>query len=129
MIIAESQSRCWISAFSLVRALSLEYIFKKERAEKRCRLQAYEGAIQRAVERKKHEDGEAHVLDIGTGTGLLAVQAARRGASSVVACDLHASMAAVARRVRSCIDVARRLAGISTATFRLSHDMLQQRVY
>lgn len=49
--------------------------------------------------RKRREDGEAHVLDVGTGAGLLAVLAARGGASSVVACDLHAGLAAVARRV------------------------------
>lgn len=86
--------------FTLKRSGRLECT-RREGAKKERLLQAYEGAIQRAVGRKKREDGEAHVLDIGTGTGLLAVQAARRGASSVVACDLHASMAAVARRVRS----------------------------
>lgn len=61
--------------------------------------QAYSGAIARAVARKRREDGEAHVVDLGAGAGLLAVLAARGGASSVVACDLHPALAAVARRV------------------------------
>jgi threonine dehydrogenase-like Zn-dependent dehydrogenase len=63
-------------------------------------LQAYQRAIARAVKRKQEEDGEAHCLDIGSGSGLLAVMAARAGASSVVACELHDSLAALARRVR-----------------------------
>jgi predicted RNA methylase len=62
--------------------------------------QAYQRAIARAVKRKQEEDGEAHCLDIGAGSGLLAVMAAQAGASSVVACELHDGLAAVARRVR-----------------------------
>lgn len=62
-------------------------------------VQAYRRAIARAVARKKMEDGEAHCLDVGSGSGVLAVLAARAGASSVVACELHESLAAVARRV------------------------------
>ena len=61
--------------------------------------QAYEGAIARAVARKAAEDGEAHVLDLGTGTGLLALMAARAGAKSVVACDLLLPLVAAARQV------------------------------
>ncbi len=63
-----------------------------------CR-QAYQRAIGRAVARKKAEDGEVHTLDAGSGSGALAVLAARAGASSVVACELHEGLAAVARRV------------------------------
>lgn len=64
-------------------------------------MQAYAGAISRAVARKKAEDGEAHVLDVGSGSGLLAVLAAKAGASSVVTCELHEGLAAAARRVSS----------------------------
>lgn len=49
--------------------------------------------------RIKSDAGEVHALDIGCGTGLLAAMAARAGASSVVACDLHESLCAVARKV------------------------------
>lgn len=61
-------------------------------------LQAYNAAIQRAVARRKATDGEVHVLDMGTGAGLLSLMVARAGADSVVACDLHESLAAVARK-------------------------------
>lgn len=66
-----------------------------------CFVQAYAGAISRAVARKKAEDGEAHVLDVGSGSGLLAVLAAKAGVSSVVTCELHEGLAAAARRVSS----------------------------
>lgn len=46
--------------------------------------QAYERAIKRAVERARAADGEAHVLDIGCGSGVLSLLAARAGAKSVV---------------------------------------------
>lgn len=61
--------------------------------------QAYQTAIERAVERLKAAEGEVHVLDMGCGTGLFAAMAARANASSVVACDLHESMCATARKV------------------------------
>ncbi|KAK9815442.1 hypothetical protein WJX72_003717 [[Myrmecia] bisecta] len=62
------------------------------------RNKAYLAAIERAVNRRKAEDGEAHVLDLGCGTGLFAMMAAKAGADSVVACDLHESLCHVARK-------------------------------
>lgn len=67
----------------------------------RVYLQAYGAAIARVVQKKKVSAGSAHVLDLGTGCGVLAVMAARAGADSVVACDIHDSLCGVARQVRS----------------------------
>jgi protein arginine N-methyltransferase 7 len=63
------------------------------------RVAAYQRAIARAVAARKAADGEVHALDVGTGTGVLALLAARAGADSVVACDLHQSLCDVARKV------------------------------
>ena len=54
-----------------------------------------------------------------TGSGLLAVLAARAGADTVVACDLHEPLAAVARRVRPRPDVA----GVSAAGWLSLHTL------
>jgi SAM-dependent methyltransferase len=42
--------------------------------------QAYQRAIQRVVRQRKQTDGEAHVLDIGCGSGILSLLAAKAGA-------------------------------------------------
>lgn len=52
------------------------------------------------VQKKKSSVSSAHVLDLGTGSGLLAVMAAKAGANSVVACDIHESLCATARQVQ-----------------------------
>ena len=54
---------------------------------------AFEKAIYKAVNEK------SIVLDIGTGSGLLAMMAARQGAKSVVACEVNPDIAKVADRV------------------------------
>lgn len=53
---------------------------------------AYRAAIERFAPGRK-------VLDIGTGSGLLAMMAARAGAARVYACEENAMLAAAARRV------------------------------
>ncbi|XP_028158000.1 protein arginine N-methyltransferase 7 isoform X1 [Ostrinia furnacalis] len=53
----------------------------------------YYRALQLAIE-KMHNDGKkANVLDIGTGTGLLSIMAAKCGADSIVACEAFEPMA------------------------------------
>ncbi|XP_014600290.1 PREDICTED: protein arginine N-methyltransferase 7 [Polistes canadensis] len=56
----------------------------------------YNVALEAAI-KKNHEAGEeANVLDIGTGTGLLSMMAAKCGADSVTACEAFSPMAACA---------------------------------
>ncbi|MGZ8347025.1 MAG: 50S ribosomal protein L11 methyltransferase [Allosphingosinicella sp.] len=54
---------------------------------------AFESAIRRAV------DAGTRVLDIGTGSGLLAMMAARAGARDVVACESNPLVAETAREI------------------------------
>ena len=69
--------------------------------------QAYQKAINAAVVKLKEEEGEVHALELGCGTGLLSVMAAKAGATSVVACDMHEALCVAARKAgaslpRSC---------------------------
>jgi SAM-dependent methyltransferase len=54
---------------------------------------AYDAAIRRAVTKQKK------VLDVGTGSGLLAMMAARAGAKDVIACDMVPAIAEAAREI------------------------------
>lgn len=56
---------------------------------------AYQGAIERALAKQPG----ARVLDIGTGSGLLAMMAARAGASEVLACEMNTELAKVAGEI------------------------------
>ena len=56
---------------------------------------AYERALSKALNRRR----KAKVIDIGTGTGLLAMMAARNGANEVVACELNPAIALVAEKI------------------------------
>ncbi|CAK1544911.1 unnamed protein product [Leptosia nina] len=57
------------------------------------RNQKYYRALQLAIE-KMHNDGKkANVLDIGTGTGLLSIMAAKCGADTITACEAFKPMA------------------------------------
>ena len=79
-----------------------QYHFEVLRDEARAR--AYDDAIRRRVrkaakkKKKQSVSGGVSVLDIGAGSGLLAMMAARAGASRVVACEWHGALATCARR-------------------------------
>lgn len=59
----------------------------------------YFEALRYEIARLKSEGQPAHVLDIGTGTGLLSMMAVVAGADSVIACDAFTSMLDCARKV------------------------------
>ena len=63
--------------------------------EDTARNDAYQAAIESALKKKPN----ARVLDIGTGSGLLAMMAARAGAAEVVACEMHTELAGVAKEI------------------------------
>jgi len=68
----------------------------------RDRNQVYEDAIRRCISHfiSKQEDCRAPVvLDIGTGTGLLAMLAARHGAAAVIACEMFETLATIASEI------------------------------
>lgn len=49
----------------------------------------YNLALQKAISQFTNKGLESHVLDIGTGTGLLAIMAAKAQATEVVACEVR----------------------------------------
>jgi protein arginine N-methyltransferase 7 len=60
----------------------------------------YEHAIKKCIDNFRSIEGRAPiVLDIGTGTGLLAMLCIRHGAEFVVGCEMFEAMAEVAKRV------------------------------
>lgn len=59
----------------------------------------YQVALESAI-KLMHQNGKlAHVLDIGTGTGLLAMMAARAGADSIIACEAFEPVAKCAEEI------------------------------
>ncbi|XP_069687860.1 protein arginine N-methyltransferase 7-like isoform X2 [Periplaneta americana] len=63
------------------------------------RNQKYYIGVKRAIEKMHSMGKKAHVLDIGTGTGLLSMMAAKSGADTIVACEAFHPMAECAKKV------------------------------
>lgn len=82
----------------------------------RARNAAFERAIERAV-----RPGD-RVLDIGTGSGLLAMMAARAGAGEVVACEKDPLLADVADQVAASNGLSDRIRVIATSSQELDPD-------
>ncbi|XP_071172911.1 protein arginine N-methyltransferase 7-like [Mytilus edulis] len=56
-------------------------------------------ALGKAIQLKRDKGEKVHVLDIGTGTGLLSMMAASLGADTVTACEAFKPMADCARKI------------------------------
>ncbi len=98
-----------IASFERAVAIDPDYVEAKHKLRSaRCRLvpgwhapmladelrnDAYQAAIEKAI------TAESRVLDIGTGSGLLSLMAARAGAQSILACEVSEVIAKVAREV------------------------------
>ncbi|KAM7542925.1 hypothetical protein Aperf_G00000008288 [Anoplocephala perfoliata] len=63
------------------------------------RNQRYHEALRHVIQNMKSAGREAHVLDIGTGTGILSMMAVQAGADSVVACEAFDPVAKCAEKI------------------------------
>lgn len=63
------------------------------------RNQKYYAALRKTIEDLHQQGKEAHVLDIGTGTGILSMMAVASGADSVTACEAFLPMANCAESI------------------------------
>lgn len=85
----DPESRAWASELLSNDVPRWHFAIVRDRA----RNDAFEGALRRAI------SPGCKVLEIGTGTGLLAMMAARAGASQVITCERDPLIAAVAAKV------------------------------
>lgn len=77
----------------VARSAFADMLHDKERNEK------YSRAIAKAIDSVKRSGRKANVLDIGTGTGLLAMLAAQHGADTVVTIEAFSPVSNIAREV------------------------------
>ncbi|KAK9503606.1 hypothetical protein O3M35_010131 [Rhynocoris fuscipes] len=77
----------------IARSMYADMLHDEDRNEK------YLIAIRKAIEEMHSRNKKAHVLDIGTGTGLLSMMAATCGADTIVACEGFPPMADIAKNL------------------------------
>ncbi|KAL7641061.1 UNVERIFIED_CONTAM: hypothetical protein RMT77_008198 [Armadillidium vulgare] len=77
----------------IARSSYADMLHDKERNE------IYFEGIRRSVSLLKNQGKEVHVLDIGTGTGLLSLMAVSCGVDSVIACEAFTPMAECAKEI------------------------------
>ncbi|XP_064536139.1 protein arginine N-methyltransferase 7 isoform X1 [Drosophila montana] len=70
------------------------------------RNQKYYAALRKTIAAMRQAGKQVHVLDIGTGTGILAMMALRAGADTVTACEAFMPMANCAARILASNDAA-----------------------
>ncbi|ALC41773.1 Art7 [Drosophila busckii] len=68
------------------------------------RNQKYYKALKKTIANMREAGKKVHVLDIGTGTGILAMMALRAGADTVTACEAFMPMANCAQRILAAND-------------------------
>lgn len=81
------------------------------------RNKAYQAAIERAVRKKR-----GHVLDLGAGSGLLAMMAARAGAASVTACEANSALAWTAKEIVAANGLSAQLEVVSVHSSKLDRE-------
>ena len=91
----------------------------KERNEK------YFEALREAVASMKKLSSEIHALDIGTGSGILAMMASRAGACDVTACEVFQPMAFIAQKViqRNCLQNKIKIVNKRSTEIQIPQDM------
>lgn len=77
----------------VARSAFADMLHDTERNEK------YSSALLEAINKMKSKGKKANVLDIGTGTGLLAMLAAQHGADSVVTIEAFSPVSVIARKI------------------------------
>ncbi|KAL7059237.1 hypothetical protein AAHC03_013149 [Spirometra sp. Aus1] len=118
--------------------VDMDYAFEQEIARSAYadmlhdfdRNRKYHEAICHVIRGMKSTDPNRliHVLDIGTGTGILAMMAARAGADTVTACEAFSPMAKCARRVIRANGLQHhvRVIGKRSTDLVIGHDMEQR---
>ncbi|GMT19274.1 hypothetical protein PFISCL1PPCAC_10571, partial [Pristionchus fissidentatus] len=81
----------------------------------------YEAALITVIKEKKSKGEYVHVLDIGTGTGLLSLMAARAGADRVTALEVFTPMAECAKKIIGQSEYADKITVIANRSTDLSH--------